>query len=68
MKPLLLKRSLHTILKNQSEKFRLKESFTESYSPSATGKQIQFGFNGVGELAYKRSYARVRDDRGGRQE
>jgi ribonucleoside-triphosphate reductase len=27
-----------------------------------------FGFNGVGELAYKRSYARVRDDLDGRQE
>lgn len=29
---------------------------------------MQFGFNGVGELAYKRSYARVREDLGGRQE
>jgi hypothetical protein len=27
-------------------------------------QQVHFGFNGVGELAYKRSYSRVREEDG----
>ncbi len=39
------------------------------YEPTADGlNRPRFGFNGLGEIAYIRSYARVRNDFGGRQE
>jgi ribonucleotide reductase alpha subunit len=62
------KRGMITIRDNQMERFRLDPKFAKGYSPASLGRPVQFGFNGVGELAYKRSYARVRDDLGGRQE
>ncbi|TNV81931.1 hypothetical protein FGO68_gene2829 [Halteria grandinella] len=60
----LTRRQLHTINLSQREVFRLDPSFIAQYQ----NQRIRFGFNGVGELAYKRSYARVREDLGGRQE
>jgi hypothetical protein len=37
------------------------------YEPTEDGKnRPRFGFNGLGEIAYIRSYARVREDLGGR--
>ena len=38
----------------------MKPDFVSSY----TEKSYQFGFNGVGELAYKRSYSRIREETG----
>ena len=60
----LKKKGYHTIKNTQSENFRLNSQYAAQYSQ----KKVNFGFNGVGELAYKRSYARVREDLDGRQE
>ncbi|CDW79181.1 ribonucleoside triphosphate reductase [Stylonychia lemnae] len=49
-------------LNDSAENFRLSELFVKQYDPKVTGKgPVQFGFNGVGELAYRRSYSRVRE-------
>ena len=49
------------------DKFRLPTTFVKQYDPIRGGKlQPKFGFNGVGELAYLRSYSRMKED--GRQE
>lgn len=39
-------------------KFRLKESFVEQYKR----KKPAFGFNGLGELTYMRTYSRLKED------
>ena len=39
-------------------KFKLSENFIEQYK----GKKAPFGFNGLGELVYMRTYSRLKDD------
>ena len=47
------------------ETFRLPQRFIDAYDPGLhSGRHVAFGFNGVGEIAYRRSYARVRDSDG----
>lgn len=51
------------------EIFKLDPDFVSMYEPTDDGlNRPRFGFNGIGEIAYIRSYARVREDLGGRQE
>lgn len=38
--------------------FRLKDDFIRLYQD----KKADFGFNGLGNLVYKRTYSRVKDD------
>eukprot|EP00826_Nyctotherus_ovalis_P057930 TRINITY_DN7937_c0_g1_i2.p1 TRINITY_DN7937_c0_g1~~TRINITY_DN7937_c0_g1_i2.p1 ORF type:complete len:404 (-),score=112.84 TRINITY_DN7937_c0_g1_i2:56-1267(-) len=45
-------------MKESPRKFALDASFTESYRSRKTA----FGFNGLGEIAYRRSYSRLKDD------
>ena len=60
-------KSAPAILSSSNDLFRLPKTFVKQYDPILDpSKKTTFGFNGVGELAYKRSYARVRDDLGGR--
>ena len=40
------------------DKFKLSESFIEQYH----SKKPPFGFNGLGELVYMRTYSRIKDD------
>lgn len=40
------------------DKFRLSESFIEQYE----SKKPPFGFNGLGELVYMRTYSRIKED------
>lgn len=40
------------------EKFKLDEKFVETYST----KHVNFGFNGVGEITYYRTYSRLKED------
>src|SRR5579862_8502429 len=41
-----------------SKQFRLTESFLEPYK----SKTPPFGFNGFGELVYRRTYSRIKED------
>lgn len=45
-------------MKQSAHKFQLDESFIEQYRL----KKANFGFNALGEIAYKRSYSRLKDD------
>lgn len=45
-------------MKISSEKFKLEESFLAPFR----FRKANFGFNGLGEIAYKRSYARAKED------
>lgn len=40
------------------EKFKLENKFVEEYSK----KQVNFGFNGLGEITYLRTYSRLKED------
>ena len=40
------------------EKFKLEEKFVEDYSK----KKVNFGFNGLGEITYLRTYSRLKPD------
>ena len=40
------------------EKFKLSENFVSKYKR----KKAPFGFNGLGELVYMRTYSRIKDD------
>ena len=40
------------------EKFKLSEKFIEKYKR----KKAPFGFNGLGELVYMRTYSRIKQD------
>ena len=61
-------RAIHT-LNNCTDSFKLPKLFINSYNPKFNpAKKVQFGFNGVGELAYKRTYSRVIEEEGGRKE
>ncbi|MFA5038023.1 MAG: hypothetical protein WC479_12705, partial [Candidatus Izemoplasmatales bacterium] len=42
----------------RSSRFRLLDSFLEQYK----GKKPPFGFNGLGELVYYRTYSRIKED------
>lgn len=44
--------------KSNPRKFALEEDFVNAYSH----KQTKFGFNGLGEIVYRRSYSRLKDD------
>lgn len=67
---LLQKQILHrnfSTFNPRPDLFRLPQNFVKNYDPVRGAKSHPpFGFNGVGELAYLRSYSRVKDD--GRQE
>ena len=45
-------------IKRKKEEFKLSEEFVCGYKE----KSPNFGFNGLGEIAYKRSYARVKEN------
>jgi len=45
-------------MKESPRKFALDASFIEQYRH----KKTSFGFNGLGEIAYRRSYSRLKDD------
>lgn len=45
-------------MKAVPEKFKLDEKFVETYSH----RVANFGFNGLGEIAYKRSYSRLKEN------
>ena len=47
---------IHT--KEQTKKFKLPEYFVNTYA----NKQTKFGFNGLGEMVYKRTYSRVKSN------
>jgi ribonucleoside-triphosphate reductase len=49
-KPLLVKRF--------SYKFKLNEQFIDLYK----NKPANFGFNGLGQLVYRRTYSRIKED------
>src|SRR6187402_2366579 len=40
------------------EKFKLEKEFVEEYSK----KKVNFGFNGLGEITYYRTYSRLKED------
>ena len=40
------------------KKFNLSENFVDKYKR----KRAPFGFNGLGELVYMRTYSRIKDD------
>ena len=42
----------------ESYKFRLPDAFIQTYQT----KRVNFGFNGLGELVYKRTYSRMKED------
>ena len=43
---------------SQRINFKLPEDFLQIYK----NKPVNFGFNGLGELVYKRTYSRMKDD------
>eukprot|EP00618_Florenciella_parvula_P017199 CAMPEP_0119472504 /NCGR_PEP_ID=MMETSP1344-20130328/4538_1 /TAXON_ID=236787 /ORGANISM="Florenciella parvula, Strain CCMP2471" /LENGTH=760 /DNA_ID=CAMNT_0007505467 /DNA_START=160 /DNA_END=2438 /DNA_ORIENTATION=- len=43
----------------ETRTFRLNDSFVDGYDPVLSGRAPPFGFNGLGELVYLRTYARV---------
>ena len=45
-------------MKNEKEKFSLNQTFLSEYS----GKDPKFGFNGLGQVTYYRTYSRIKDD------
>ncbi len=49
---------MKTFPKASGAKFKLSEDFVNAYRQ----KKVNFGFNGLGEIAYKRSYSRTKDD------
>ncbi|CAI2359560.1 unnamed protein product [Moneuplotes crassus] len=49
---------LQSGLRSFSTTFKLSESFLEPYR----AKKVNFGFNGLGEIAYIRTYSRVKED------
>ena len=49
---------MESITKSSPRKFALDESFIDQYRL----KKANFGFNALGEIAYKRSYSRLKDD------
>ena len=57
--------NIYRMFSTQSSDFKLDKNFLEMYSPDM--RKPVFGFNGLGEIAYLRSYARFRDELG-RQE
>ena len=52
-----------------TDTFRLPKTFVDNYNPALNpSKRVAFGFNGLGELAYKRTYSRVRDSDGRKEQ
>jgi len=49
---------MQDLTKSSPRKFALEDSFLEEYRH----KKTNFGFNGLGEIAYRRSYSRLKDD------
>ena len=45
-------------MKNENERFSLNQQFLSEYS----GKDPKFGFNGLGQVTYYRTYSRIKDD------
>jgi ribonucleoside-triphosphate reductase (thioredoxin) len=48
------------MLKRHSSEFQLSSKFIESY----TQEKPPFGFNGLGELVYSRTYSRLNEETG----
>ena len=55
------KRSLCCKNRHFSTFFKLDQEFVDVY---ANGQAPKFGFNGLGEIAYLRSYARFNEEKG----
>ena len=66
--PSTSRRSIHT-LHSLADRFRLPSKFIAQYDPiKDPSKKVSFGFNGLGEIAYKRTYSRLLAESGKKEQ